>query len=298
MNASKNRTLRGVLCTTIGGVCWGISGTCGQYLFANYEVSSLWLTCVRLLAGGLILTLLALPRHRHDILALLRDRRDTLQLVLYGICGLLLCQYSYMTAISWSNAATITVLQNLSLVLIMLYTCLRDRRRPQRRELLALILALVGIYLLATGGKPSQMMLSPQGLFWGLAAALAVAIYSLLPRSLLARWDRGVVTGLGMLIGGMVINAATRSWTISVSLPIQGWLAVGGVVLLGTALAFPLIMQGIADIGPVRSSMLATTEPVSATILSVLWLGTSFTVTDIIGFAAIISIIFLLAKSE
>ena len=61
---------------------------------------------------------------------------------------------------------------------------------------------------------------------------------------------------------------------------------------------FPLIMQGIADIGPVRSSMLATTEPVSATILSVLWLGTSFTVTDIIGFAAIISIIFLLAKSE
>ena len=298
MNASKNRTLRGVLCTTIGGVCWGISGTCGQYLFSNYEISSLWLTCVRLLAGGLILTLLALPRHRHDILALLRDRRDTLQLVLYGICGLLLCQYSYMTAISWSNAATITVLQNLSLVLIMLYTCLRDRRRPQRRELLALILALVGIYLLATGGKPSQMMLSPQGLFWGLAAALAVAIYSLLPRSLLARWDRGVVTGLGMLIGGMVINAATRSWTISVSLPIQGWLAVGGVVLLGTALAFPLIMQGIADIGPVRSSMLATTEPVSATILSVLWLGTSFTVTDIIGFAAIISIIFLLAKSE
>ena len=298
MNASKNRTLRGVLCTTIGGVCWGLSGTCGQYLFSNYEISSLWLTCVRLLAGGLILTLLALPRHRHDILALLRDRRDTLQLVLYGICGLLLCQYSYMTAISWSNAATITVLQNLSLVLIMLYTCLRDRRRPQRRELLALILALVGIYLLATGGKPSQMMLSPQGLFWGLAAALAVAIYSLLPRSLLARWDRGVVTGLGMLIGGMVINAATRSWTISVSLPIQGWLAVGGVVLLGTALAFPLIMQGIADIGPVRSSMLATTEPVSATILSVLWLGTSFTVTDIIGFAAIISIIFLLAKSE
>lgn len=298
MNASKNRTLRGVLCTTIGGVCWGISGTCGQYLFSNYEISSLWLTCVRLLAGGLILTLLALPRHRSDMLALFRDRRDTLQLVLYGICGLLLCQYSYMTAISWSNAATITVLQNLSLVLIMLYTCLRDRRRPQRRELLALILALVGIYLLATGGKPSQMMLSPQGLFWGLAAALAVAIYSLLPRSLLARWDRGVVTGLGMLIGGIVINAATRSWTISVSLPIQGWLAVGGVVLLGTALAFPLIMQGIADIGPVRSSMLATTEPVSATILSVLWLGTSFTITDIIGFAAIISIIFLLAKSE
>ena len=29
----KKRTLRGFLCAALGGVCWGASGTVGQYLF-------------------------------------------------------------------------------------------------------------------------------------------------------------------------------------------------------------------------------------------------------------------------
>ena len=59
-----------------------------------------------------------------------------------------------------------------------------------------------------------------------------------------------------------------------------------------------LIMPGIVDVGPAKASMLASTEPVSATVFSALWLGTSFSATDLIGFAAITATVFLLAKSE
>jgi len=55
-------------------------------------------------------------------------------------------------------------------------------------------------------------------------------------------------------------------------------------------------MIGIKEIGPVRGAMLAVTEPVAATILSVLWLGTTFSATDFVGFLAILIMIFLLAK--
>ncbi len=298
MNEKNSHALRGVVCSALGGVCWGFSGTCGQYLFSRFGVSSLWLTCIRLLAGGILLTLLALPRHRDSVSGILRSPGDLLRLTCYGVFGLLLCQYAYMTAISWSNAATTTVLQNLGLLIVMGYTCLRSRRLPSRRELLALVLALAGVYLLATGGDPRHMALSPKGLFWGLAAAVAVALYTLLPQKLLSRWDRSAVVGLGMLIGGIVLNLAARSWTLSVSLDLRGWLAVSAIVLLGTAAAFSLIMQGIVDVGPAKASMLASTEPVSATVFSALWLGTSFAPTDLIGFAAITVTVFLLAKSE
>lgn len=298
MNEKNSHALRGVVCSALGGVCWGFSGTCGQYLFSRFGVSSLWLTCIRLLAGGILLTLLALPRHRDSVSGILCSPGDLLRLTCYGVFGLLLCQYAYMTAISWSNAATTTVLQNLGLLIIMGYTCLRNRRLPSRRELLALVLALAGVYLLATGGDPRHMALSPKGLFWGLAAAVAVALYTLLPQKLLSRWDRSAVVGLGMLIGGIVLNLAARSWTLSVSLDLRGWLAVSAIVLLGTAAAFSLIMQGIVDVGPAKASMLASTEPVSATVFSALWLGTSFAPTDLIGFAAITVTVFLLAKSE
>lgn len=298
MNETKTTSLRGILCAALGGVCWGFSGTCGQYLFANFPIDSLWLTCVRLLSGGILLTLISIPKGKETFRGLLCSRRDVVQLLCYGVFGLMLCQYAYMTAISWSNAATATVLQNLGVVLIMLFSCLRQHRHPDRTEALALLLALVGVYLLATGGNPTQMMLSPQGLFWGLAAAVALMTYTLLPQPLLGHWDRGMVTGLGMLVGGIVLNLAARSWTFSVTLPPQGWLAMAGVVLFGTVLAFSLIMQGIMDVGPVKASLAAATEPVAATVFSALWLKTTFSVTDFLGFAAILATIFLLAKKE
>ncbi len=298
MKLLQSRTSRGMFLTILGGISWAVSGTCGQYLFAHYDVSSLWLTCVRLLAGGILLTLLALLRKPASVRGIWRARRDRIQLFLYGIFGLLLVQYAYLTGIYWTNAATATVLQNLGPVLIMLWTCLQYRRLPSKNEVIALALALLGIYLLATGGKPGQMMLSPQGLFWGLTAALGVVSYTLLPRPLLVNWDRDAVIGLAMLIGGIAINLLARSWTITVHLPLRGWLAVAAVVLLGTVIAFSLVTQGITELGPVHSSMLNAVEPLTATVLSTLWLGTAFTVTDIIAFVAILTTVVLLARTE
>lgn len=282
----------------LGGVCWGFSGTCGQYLFSRFDVSTLWLTCLRLLAGGVIMLVLAAVRHRRELREIWRCPGDAAMLVAYGLFGLMMCQYAYMTSISYSNAGTTTVLQTLSLVIIMLLTCLRLRRRPNRVETIALLLALFGTFLLATGGDPAHMVLSPQGLFWGLATAVAATVYTLLPRRLLSRWNREVVNGWAMLIGGAVVNLGARSWTFQVDLPLRGWLAVCAIVVFGTVLSFTLFMQGIRDVGPVKSSMLASTEPVSATVFSAVWLGTAFSTVDLLGFVAIIATIFLLAQPE
>lgn len=298
LNNTKKNTLRGVLCTTIGGTFWGFSGTCGQYLLTNFDVNPLWMTCVRVLTTGIVLTAVAAVRRRDALRSLLRQPRELLGLFFYGVFGLALCQFSYMTAISHSNAATTTVLQNLSLIFIMLCACLHARRLPNRTERTALLLALGGTYILATGGDPRHMVLSGQGLFWGVMTAVAVTVYTYLPRRLLPRWGWQIVTGVGMLLGGVTLNLVARSWNFTVSLPLRGWLAMAGIVVLGSLLAFPMFMQGVSDVGPVRSSMLAATEPVAATVFSVLWLGTRFSAADFIGFACIVATIFLLAKNE
>ena len=208
------------------------------------------------------------------------------------------CQSAYIMGISYSNAATTTVLQTLSLVFILLITCARVRRFPTKIETAALLLALFGTFLLATGGKPGQLVISPAGLLWGLATAWAVVLYSMLPSKLLERYDRETVTALGMAFAAVTLNLLCRSWRYDVQLPLRGWLAVAAIVVLGSVVSFSLIMQSIVDIGPSKSSMLASSEPLSATVFSVLWLGTSFSGTDLIGFAAIISTIFLLTRPD
>ena len=298
MQEDRKQVLRGCFYAGLGGVIWGFSGTSGQYLFSHWPISSLWLTCMRMMGGGLIFLVLALLKNRREVAELLRSPKDLALTALYGIGGLLLCQYSYMTGISHSNAATTTVLQTLTIVMVMVITCCHERKLPRWNEALSVVLALAGVFLLATGGKPGQMVLSPKGLFWGLMTAAAMTLYTLLGRPLAKRWSRDTVMAVAMTLGGIVVNLVARSWQFDVSLPAKGWLLVAFIVVFGTVVTFALFLQGIRDAGAVRASILSVTEPVSAAILAFFWLGTAFTTADLLGFAAILATVFLLAKNE
>lgn len=291
-----DKNVRGILCTLIGGILWGFSGACGQYLFTNYNVNSSWLTAVRMLTAGVILSLFLILKQGKGAAAIWRVKKDALQLIAFAIFGLLFCQYAYLTAISYSNAGTATVLQYLGPVLIMILVCVTARRLPSHKEAAAILLAVLGTFLLATHGDISSMVLTKRGLAWGLLAAVSLACYTLLPARIIPRWGSMAVTGYGMLIGGIVLALALRLWSMPVSLGADGWLAVGGVAILGTAVAYTLYLQGVGDIGPVRASMLASVEPVSATLLSVFWLGSPFELIDLAGFVCIMATVFLLAK--
>lgn len=69
-------------------------------------------------------------------------------------------------------------------------------------------------------------------------------------------------------------------------------------MLIGTVAAFILYLQGISDIGPSNASLIACIEPVSATIFSVLWMKSSFSKIDFVGFAAIIICVILLSVKK
>ena len=293
-----NRNTRGIICTLLGGTFWGFSGACGEYLFRNYSVDSGWLTTVRMLGAGAVLTLIALFTKRESAVGVMKNRRDALQVVLFALLGLMFSQFTYLTSIDYSNAGTATVLQYLGPVLIMMLVCVRGKRLPNCREAVAVVLAVGGTFLLATHGNPKTMVLSKEALFWGLLSAVSLAFYTLLPAKIVPKWGSIPVTGWAMLLGGIAMALATQVWKTAPVLNAYGWLAVGGMLLMGTILAYTLYLQGVGDIGGVRASMLASVEPVSATMFSVFWLGTSFQWIDLLGFVCILTTVFLLAKQE
>lgn len=293
-----NKNTRGIVCTLLGGTLWGFSGTCGEFLFTHYTVDSAWLTVMRMMGAGVALTAINLISRRGKAAEIWRAKADGAQLVLFALLGLAFSQFAYLCSIDYSNAATATVLQYLGPVLIMGLVCVRRRRLPDVRETIAVVLAVGGTYLLATHGNPKTMVLSQQGLLWGLLSAVSLALYTLLPAKIIPKWGSMIVTGWAMLLGGIGMGLVIRVWTIPVQLDVYGWLAVGGMVVMGTLLAYTLYLQGVGDIGAVRASMLASVEPVSATVISTLWLGTRFMWIDLVGFACIIATVFLLAKRE
>lgn len=295
---ADKRKLRGAVCAMLGGICWGASGTVGQYLFTHKGVDSGYLTVIRLLCAGVLLTAFAARRHGAQLRAILHDGASLRRLALFAVCGLMPCQYTYLAAIRYSNSATATVLQYLGQALILAWVCLRECRRPTAREGLALVLALTGVFLLATHGSFTSLSLSPQGLFWGLAAAVALLLYTVLPGDLLKHYGASVCTGCGMLLGGAVLFLAMRAWRMSADFDTVTLLGIAEIVIVGTAFAFTLYLQGVSDLGGVRASLLACTEPVSAALCAALWLKTRFAWQDLLGFAAILLMAVLLSMPE
>lgn len=287
--------IKGMLLTLLGGCLWGFSGTCGQYLMQNKGLTSDWLVPIRLTIAGLFLLLLCYGKQKKTVFAVWRSPRDRLELLSFGIFGMSMCQYTYFTAIGASNAGTATVLQYIGPVLIMIYISLRTLKLPSLREILAIVLAVLGTFLLATHGRPGNMVLSKKALFWGLASAVALAVYTVGPGRLLKRYGALPVTGWGMLIGGIMLDILFMPWQMAVTIDLQVAVGMAAIILIGTIVAFSCYMEGIRLTGPKKGSLYASIEPVSATVFSVVWMHVAFGRWDLLGFACILSTILLLA---
>lgn len=171
------KTQHGIVACVIGATTWGFNGVVSQFLLSHYPVEPSWLVSIRMCLAGLFLTLMVLPTKRAEIRQMLHDPVSLRHLVLFALFGLILSQFSYLSAIKNSNAGTATVLQTLSVVLMSLYLAVRFHKRPTGREILSVFLAFGGVYLAATNGNPSTMVISPLGLTWGLIGAIACVTY-------------------------------------------------------------------------------------------------------------------------
>ena len=256
----------------------------------------LFMTSVRMLSAGLLFLVIILIRERSALIAILKDWKTLGQLAIYGIFGLFLCQITYLMTISYTNAGTATILQCLGIVLVMIYTCTVGRRLPRIHETIGLVLAIGATFILATHGNPLAIAMPLLGLLWGIATGVASAFYSIYPKRLLERHSALIITGLSMLIGGIFITVVVRPWTIPVTFELGSATALITTILVGSFGAFYLYIQGIADIGPMRASLLGSAEPVSATFFSWVWLGTRFPLIDLVGFVMMIAMVFFVTR--
>lgn len=291
----KSKTALGIILSLMGGIFWGFSGSCGQYLFTYHSVDSQWLVAVRMVVSGAILLSVSAFRHKKEIFAVWRGKENIVRMAAFTVFGLVLCQYAYFTAIQLSNAGTATVLQYLSPAMILVFLCVKNKKPPLLKEAVAIILAICGTFIIATGGNPSSLSISMGALVWGVLAGVFLACYSLIPVPLLKIADTPTVLGWGTFIGGIVMLPVFRPWENMPQISFSIIAALGGIIIFGTVLAYSFYLEGIHLIGATKASVISSIEPVAATVISALWLGTNFSFADIIGFVMIISTIIIIS---
>ena len=136
--------------------------------------------------------------------------------------------------------------------------------RPTARAVVLVLLASGGVALTAAAGGEG-ITVSAAAVAWGLAAGLSYSSYYLVGRTLVEALGAIRTYAIAMIIGGLaLVPFAELHWP---SWEIAGLLAALG--LASTLLAYLLLGVGLTRISSTRASVIATAEPVVATVLAV-----------------------------
>lgn len=211
-----------------------------------------------------------------------------------GVCSILFFNYCYFKTISMTSMSVAAILLYTAPSIVMLFSYFLFKEQITRIKIVALILAFVGC-IFVTGIIGNEGDLSGAGILTGLGAGLGYALYSIFSRYALERGYHSLTILLyTFLLASMgVLFMVDRQ-------------AIGRVVLKdGESLVFALAFATATTILPYltytiglkyvetgKASILASVEPVVATVLGILLYGEAISLSGIMGiFMVILSII-------
>ena len=208
--------------------------------------------------------------------------REVPFLAVFGVVGVALTQFLYYVAIGRMPVGIALVFEMTAPVLIALYVWLVRREKVRSRLWLALVFSLSGLVLVAEiwqdGGS-----LDPVGVGAALVAALCLAAYYLLGERGTVTRDPVALTCWSFVAAALFWAAAAPWWQfdagvlaervpVSVgSLTAPLWVLVTWIVVLGAIVPFWLSIAALRHLPPTAAGLVATAEPVFASIVAWLW---------------------------
>ena len=268
------------------GIFWASSGVAVQYFFMHSEKSAMELTNIRMCTAGALLILIASRRKKFwlSLGILNRHLRLWLDVIIYGAIGVMFMQFTYFQAISIGGAAATTVITYACPAMVVMWESFYHKKFPKRGEVIAVILAMSGVFLLVTGGNPTKLLVPISCVVWSLLSGAAFAFSAIFPKHLFAKKiDPYFLTGVGMFIGGLSTFALIEEKNWLPFLAPDVLFDVSWIIIFGTVAAFLSFNAGLKFLTPEEASITATTEPAASVIISWIIFGTAFGLIESFG---------------
>lgn len=279
----------------MGALFWGLSGTSVQFLENAKHLNVEWLLEVRLLVAGLLTILLSYIQDGIRIFDIFKNPKDFGKLLIFGLLGIALAQYSYFKAIAISGVGVATVLQYVAPTMLIIYLFLRYFKKPTPAEFCCVLLALTGTICIVSQGGLDISTINGDALFWGLISAASICVYTLQPIELLKKYSTTSIVGFAMFICGILSLAMFQQIDSEAIWDGMTWVGLFTIIILGTVVSFNAYIEGVRRIGAVQGSILSSLEPISAALFGWALLGNEFTLVGIFGMICIIATVFIIA---
>ena len=215
--------------------------------------------------------------------------------VLYGVVGTAMNYLCYFFSLKYTTVATTEILFYVYPVFVAIAGVLLFKEALNRTKIVALVLVLVGCFLVAGGYNRELLRLNVRGVAWGLGAA-ATAVVAVLAGKWAVRYYSPWTTVLyGVGIASITLAAMTREDVLqALSYPLPAWIAIVCIAWFPTLLAYSLFMASMQYIEAGQASIIATLEPVTAALLAFVILGETLEPLQILGGALVLGAVIIL----
>ncbi|MBM7665916.1 drug/metabolite transporter (DMT)-like permease [Solibacillus kalamii] len=266
--------LKGIAMIIVGSMFWGATGPMMEWLLQKTAMTAEFMLAVRLMIAGILILGIA-AMQKKSIFSIWKNRNYSVQLLIFSVIGMVGLQFTFVKSIEVSNAIIATLLQFLAPIFIVIYTSVIGKVLPPRSQLIGIFGTLFGLFLLLTNGSVSGLLVSNEALVWGLLLGFTYAFYTLYPARLMAEVGVIIIIGWGMIIGGLMFSVAGQLWKTEQWLLLLDPVNVFLIIATGIfgSFAYILFLTSLKYISPVETSILSSFEPLTAMVISVVWLG-------------------------
>ena len=284
----------GPLLIIIAASFWGCMGIFVRKL-AEFGFSAIQIVSIRITLAALFFSLILFIKNRAGFRISLRDIPLFLGLGLGSILLFTVCYFSAITIMPLSTAA---ILLYTSPIWIMLMSAVLFHEKINSRKVIALTLAFAGCVLVS---GISGDGITAVGLLLGIGSGIGYGLYSILGTIALRKYSPYTVTTYTFLI------AAIGSWFInhpadmlskfSSATDFNGLILLSLLTALLTAvIPFLLYTLGLRNVEVSKAGILATVEPMVATIVGITYFSEALTLLSGLGIFLILSAVVILNK--
>lgn len=290
--------MKGIGIAALASTMWGISGTVLQLISQNLAIPATWMLSVRTLVTGVILLVISAFMYGKRIFNVFKTRATTISVVTYAVFGLMANLLTFYYAIQRGNASAATILQYLSPLFIVFGGIVFLHRRPFRSDIIAFVIALIGVVLSITRGNITKLAIPVDSLLWGIGSGITAAFYVVLPQKAAEKNPPIVVLGWGTMIAGILFNLYRPFWVNPPQISTTLVASVSTVVLFGTILPFGLLMEATKFAPSDVVSIMDALQPIVTSILSVIFFHLVLNWVEILGIILVILAIYILQEGR
>ncbi|MBO4910598.1 MAG: EamA family transporter [Lachnospiraceae bacterium] len=287
----RNKKLDFIL-IIVAACFWGSMGIFVRKL-TEFGFDSIQIVSIRVTLAALIFALFLAIKDREGFRISIKDIPLFLGL---GIGSILFFTVCYFSAITMMPLSTAAILLYTSPIWIMLMSALFFHEKINGRKIIALIFAFGGC-VLVSGISGDGITLT--GLLFGLGSGIGYGLYSILGTIALRKYSPYTVTTYTFMI------AAAGSWVISRPLDMLSKFSISGnltwliffcvlTALLTAVIPFLSYTLGLRSVEASKAGIIATIEPVVATLIGIICFSESLTVLSGIGIVMILAAVIIL----